>query len=240
MNSINDHSPHAIKERLKNPPNITYLREWVYGGIDGVVTTFAVVAGVAGANLSPVFILIIALAGLFGDGFSMAAGCYSSTKTEEDNYKRLHKIEHDSIKTNPQGEKEEIRQIYKAKGFKGEKLEHIIDIITEHKNIWIDTMMIEEYGLTKAHHQAWPAALHTLTAFLLCGFMPVLPYIGNFPNALILSTALAGVTFFSIGALKSFWSPKTWWWHGIETFIIGSIAASIAYGTGYGLKLLLL
>lgn len=234
------HGAHDIAKRLNQKPETRYLREWVYGGIDGVVTTFAVVAGVAGADLSTAVILIIALAGLFGDGFSMAAGCYSATKTEDDNYKRLHKIENDSIRAHPEGEQEEIRQIFKAKGFKGNNLEHIVETITDNEKLWIDTMMVEEYGITPHHHKAWSAAGHTFVAFLLCGAMPVLPFIIGLEHALLLSTIMAGCTFFMIGALKSFWSIKSWWWHGTETFIIGSIAASIAYGTGYGLKLLIM
>ncbi|MEZ5918809.1 MAG: VIT1/CCC1 transporter family protein [Alphaproteobacteria bacterium] len=70
----------SIAERLKEGPRALHLREWVYGGIDGVVTTFAIVAGVVGANLSPLIVVILGIANLVGDGFSMAAGAYSSAK----------------------------------------------------------------------------------------------------------------------------------------------------------------
>jgi vacuolar iron transporter family protein len=240
LHTQEDHTPQAISSRLSERPKDYYLREWVYGGIDGVVTTFAVVAGVAGADLSSAIILIIALAGLLGDGFSMAAGCYSSTKTDEDNYKRLHNYEQQSVQHNPEGETEEIRQIFKKKGFKNPDLENIVQTITANKKLWVDTMMVEEYGLTDSHHNAWHAALHTFIAFFICGFMPVLPFIVNLDGALYISTVVSGLTFFAIGALKSQWSAKAWWWHGGETFIIGSIAACVAYGTGYALKGLLL
>ena len=235
-----DHSHEAIAKRLKQKPSINYLREWVYGGIDGGVTTFAVVAGVAGADLPATIILIIAIAGLLGDGFSMAAGCYSSTKTEEDNYRNLHQYEARSVKQDPEGERKEIRQIFANKGFAGENLDNIVETITANKKIWIETMMIEEYGLTGHHHKAFPAAFNTFAAFLICGAMPVLPFILGFSRGLTFSIIFSGITFFCIGALKSLWSEKPWWWHGLETFAIGSVAACVAFGAGYGLKLLLL
>lgn len=233
-----EHTPGAIQERLRDGPQDSYIKEWVYGGIDGVVTTFAVVAGVVGADLSPVVVLIIGMANLLGDGFSMAAGCYSSTKTEDDNYKRLRDFENQSILHHPDGETEEIRQIFKAKGFQGETLEKAVQTIVENKTIWIETMMAEEYGFGKSRPDAIKAALNTFSAFLLCGAMPVLPFLLNLPHSVVLSLTLSGLTFFAIGAMKSLWSVKSWWWHGSETFIIGMAAALIAYGTGYGLRLM--
>lgn len=239
-----DHTPQAIAARLEHEPKAGYLREWVYGGIDGVVTTFAVVAGVAGADLPSSIILIIALAGLLGDGFSMAAGCYSGTKTEEDNYKRIHDFEHESTHTHPEGETEEIRQIFKNKGFEGKTLENVVRTIVDNRALWVETMLVEEYGLTKTDHNAWHAAFHTFIAFLVCGFMPIMPFvidfIHSFPYAMEVSVSMAGITFFGIGALQSLWSHKAWWRHGTETFLIGTAAAAIAYGTGYALKLLVL
>ena len=102
------HTPEAIRARLSESPSSPYLKEWVYGGIDGVVTTFAVVAGVVGAGLSPIVIVILGLANLVGDGFSMAAGCYSGTKTDSDNYERLRAIEISHIERYPEGEREEV------------------------------------------------------------------------------------------------------------------------------------
>lgn len=232
-----EHTPEAIQERLGQNPPVYFLREWVYGGIDGVVTTFAIVSGVAGAGLSPVIILILGLANLIGDGFSMAAGAYSSTKTENDNYKRLWEIEKSHIKKYPEGEKEEIRQIFAAKGFSGKDLEAVIDTITNRRDVWIDTMMAEEYGLSGPSSPAFKAAGHTFLAFVLCGTMPLLPFFFNVPHAFGVAFVLSALTFFSIGALKSRWSIKSWWWHGLETMLIGSAAAGLAFMIGYGLRL---
>ncbi len=87
------HEPHEIADRLRSGPSVSYLRDWVYGGIDGAVTTFAVVAGVLGANMSPRVILILGAANLLADGFSMAAANYSSTRTEIDEYEHIRQME---------------------------------------------------------------------------------------------------------------------------------------------------
>lgn len=234
------HTADAIARRLRQEPKVDYLREWVYGGIDGVVTTFAVVAGVAGADLSTTVMIIIALAGLFGDGFSMAAGCFSSTKADEDAYERLRRYETESVETEPAGETEEVRQIFRSKGFDGDVLEKIVSTITANKQLWIETMMVEEYGLSRSRHKAWPAAYNTFFAFLICGAMPLLPFLVGAGGAVYYSACFSGLTFFLIGSMKSLWSHKTWWREGMETLAIGSVAAVIAFMTGYMLKTVLL
>ena len=92
------HTPDAIAARLEKGPQANYLRDWVFGGIDGAVTTFAIVAGVAGAALSTNVILILGAANLLADGFSMAAGNYSGVKAERDDYERLREMEIRQIK----------------------------------------------------------------------------------------------------------------------------------------------
>src|ERR687890_184245 len=125
-----EHSKQAIARRLSAAPSSSYLRDWVYSGIDGAVTTFAVVAGVIGAELSNRVVLILGVANLVADGFSMAASNYSGTKTEHEDKDRLRAVEERHIDLAPAGELEEIRQIYRAKGFQGSRLETIVEVIT--------------------------------------------------------------------------------------------------------------
>ena len=124
------HTAEAIRVRLARDPRISYLRDWIYGGIDGVVTTFAIVAGVVGANLPSRIVLVLGLANLVADGFAMAAGNYSGTQAERDDYDRLLAVERKHIAIVPDGEREEIRQIFGTKGFSGDQLEKIVDVIT--------------------------------------------------------------------------------------------------------------
>ena len=88
-----DHSPHAIARRLQRGPDASYLRDWVYGGIDGAVTTFAIVAGALGADLAARFVIIMGIANLVADGFSMAAANYSGTRAENDDFERIRAME---------------------------------------------------------------------------------------------------------------------------------------------------
>lgn len=231
-----DHDVVSIQKRLDEGPKAEYLKEWVYGGIDGVVTTFAIIAGVAGASLSPTIILILGFANLIADGFSMAAGSYSATKADKDNYDRLRVREETHITKFYDGEIEETRQILKKKGFDGEELEQMVTTISKDKNTWIDWMMSEEYGMSMPAQTPMGAALNTFAAFIACGFMPVLPFVLGLPSSLMWALAFSGVTFFMIGSIKSVWSVKSMWREGLETFLIGMTAAGISYAIGYGLK----
>lgn len=236
MQEPHSHNPEAIRERLSQKPKASYLREWVYGGIDGTVTTFAVVAGVTGANLSPAIVVILGIANLIGDGFSMAAGAYSGAKTEADNYERLQTQEKRQIEHNPEGEREEIRQIYAAKGFSGEILEEITSAITADRQAWITTMMEGEYGLTPNPAKPVKIGLNTFLAFVFCGAMPLIPFILSMPKAFEAALFLSALTFFGIGSFKSRWSVHSWWRQGFETFLIGMSAAGIAFVIGYWLR----
>ena len=231
-----DHTPEGIKARLAGGPQGGYLREWVYGGIDGTVTTFAVVAGVVGAGLSPVIVLILGLANLLGDGFSMAAGAFSSAKAESDNYERLQQVENRHIDLYPEGEREEIRQIFAAKGLSGDDLDHIVKTIAADRRLWISTMMAEEYGLSPLVQKPINVALNTFVAFCLCGAMPLVPFVLGLPYAFGLSLFMSVMTFFAIGSFKSRWSTASWWRSGLETMIIGVCAAMIAFLIGYALR----
>jgi VIT family len=141
-----DHMAEAIRARLAHDPRINYLRNWTYGGIDGVVTTFAVVSGVVGAELSSKIVLVLGFANLTADGFGTAARNYSGTQAERDDYNRLLAVEHKHIAMVPDGEREEIRQIFSGKGFSGGELERIVEVTTADNSRWAKIMVMEEYG----------------------------------------------------------------------------------------------
>ncbi len=230
-----EHSAEAIAERIGSVKH-SYVRDWIYGGIDGAVTTFAVVSGVAGAELSTAIVLILGFANLVADGFSMAASNYLGTRAEIDDYRRLEKIEYRHIEVEPEGEREEVRQIYRDKGFEGDELEKAVDLITSDDDRWVKTMLTEEYGLPTEIRSPWMAALSTFSAFIVCGLVPLLPYLLGADRSFGLAAVLTGLTFFLIGSVKSRWSTSGWLRSGLETLVVGALAASLAYGVGVLLK----
>lgn len=227
-----EHSPAAIEQRLARGPRPNYLRDWIYGGIDGSVTTFAVVSGVAGARLSVWVVLVMGFANLFADGFSMAASNFLGTKAEHDDRRRLEAIEYQHIALVPEGEREEVRQIFEARGFTGDDLARMVQFVTADRDRWVHTMLAEEYGLPPALRSPWIAALSTFSAFLLCGLIPMLPYLTRTNHQLALSAVVTAAVFFAIGSAKSRWSTTSWWISGLTTLLVGIVAASLAYGTG--------
>lgn len=137
----------------------------MYGAIDGSVTTFAVVSGVAGADLSPGIIIVLGLANLTADGFSMAAGDYLASRTEQHQREKARRTEESHIRLNPEGEREEIRQIFARKGFSGPDLDRVVEIITSNPRQWVDTMMCEDLGLQLKGPSPLHAAFSAFAAF---------------------------------------------------------------------------
>ena len=227
-----EHSPDAIRRRLESGPAHNYLRDWIYGGIDGAVTTLAVVTGVAGAQLSKWIILALGFANLFADGFSMAASNYLGTKAEHDDWRRLEEIEHRHIELTPEGEREEVRQIFERKGFAGKDLQRMVELTTANRERWVRTMLVDEYGLPPAVRSPLIAALCTFTAFVVCGLAPLFPYLFFSEYSFTISITLTGIVFLTIGSIKSKWSTSSWWHSGLTTLIVGAIAAALAYLAG--------
>jgi VIT1/CCC1 family predicted Fe2+/Mn2+ transporter len=236
MTLEHDHSEDGIRARLAEDSRPNYLRDWVYGGIDGAVTTFAIVAGVVGAALSTKVILILGLANLLADGFSMAASNYSGTKTEVDDMRRLREVERKHIRMAPDGERQEIRQILRNKGLDGAALEQAVHAITSNEETWVNTMLVEEYGVAPVIRDPLWSALATFAAFVLCGAVPLLAYLTPLDDPFTVSLVMTAAVFLAIGTAKSVWSLQPWWRSGIETLVIGMAAAGMAYAVGYLLR----
>lgn len=231
-----EHSPDSIRRRLQADRRHSYLGDAVLGGIDGCVTTFAVVAGVSGAGFPAGVAIVLGLANLLADGFSMAAGNYQAGKTERERVARARRHEERHIDLIPEGEREEIRQIYSAKGFSGDALEHVVDTITGDRRLWVDTMMTEELGLPLETAHPLRIALATFGAFLAVGLVPLLPFVlpGLVPPhaTFAASCVMTGVAFFGIGLFKGYWLGTSRWRGGLETLLVGGTAATLAYAVG--------
>ena len=222
-----------------------YIGEFVYGGIDGSVTTFAVVAGSAGANLDSSVIIILGFANLIADGFAMSVGSYLSNKSEKENYEKHERVEYWEVEHLPEKEKEEIREIYKAKGFEGELLEQVVEVITSDKDRWVDVMMKEELNMTKADKSPFAMGAMTFISFVLVGFIPLIAYIWDYnseiasKNLFGISILLTSLAFVGIGWLKSYVAETSRIRSILETLFLGSAAAVLSYFVGSFLEKLI-
>jgi len=236
---IREHHPEVIKERLNRLKKPNLISDAVLGGIDGCVTTFAVVSGALGAGFSSSVALVLGFANLIADGFSMAVSNYESIKAQQDYTDSVRLDEQEHIDKIPVGEEEEIRQIFHKKGFTGDVLDKIVETIISDKNLWIDTMLTEEHGLQQNNLNPLKSGATTFTAFIFVGTVPLLPFlVPSLENNIqfVISASLAGLMFFLIGAMKSHLFSKPVLSSGLKTLLTGGIAASLAYMTGYILK----
>ncbi len=214
-----------------------YLGEFVYGGIDGAITTFAVVAGAVGAGLDAGIILILGFANLLADGFSMSVGAYLSAKSDKDNFHKHEQNEYWEVEHLPESEREEIRQIYKAKGFEGKLLDDVVRVITSNKEVWVSEMMKDELGMMKDNRSPFKIGAVTYFSFIFIGLIPLSVYLYDFffslsLNRFALTFVFTGIAFIFIGWLKSYVNHRPVWKGILETLSLGLLAAVVAYLVG--------
>lgn len=222
-----------------------YLREFVYGGIDGAVTTFAVVAGAVGANLNAEIIIILGFANLFADGFSMSVGAYLSAKSDKESYQKHKNIEYWEIDNIPEKEVQEVRDIYKAKGFEGRLLEEVLTVITSDRERWVDEMMKNELEMIPEEKSPFKIGLATLISFILIGFIPLVIYVYDYFNhtefnVFLWTSIFTGLAFAVIGSLKSLVNQTNIFKSMAETIGLGLLAALVAYFVGDFLETLIM
>ena len=215
------------------------IRQITFGMNDGVVSVFALLAGLAGAGQEPKIILITLVAATVAGALSMAAGEFISSKSEADYYN--HEIEQESleIKLCPEIEKEELRKIYINKGFEGDLLDEVVNHLIKNKDNWVREMVIDELGVTEIEHGSdIKSSLIIFVAFILGACFPTIPYLLliNFDlEPLVLFKTATFVTvggLFLAGALKKFVTGVNWLKSGVEMLLVGFFAFSISYLIG--------
>ena len=233
-----EHRPEAIRRRLARSGDHDYLADAVLGGIDGCVTTFAVVAGATGGALAPLVVIILGFANLAADGFSMAVSNYHGTRSARDLVSQTRRSEEHHIARVPEGEREEIRQIFARKGFEGDTLERVVDTITANRRLWVDTMLTEEHGLQLDGPDPVRAGATTFAAFIAVGLVPLLPYlVPAAPGAMFgASCVLTAGAFFGIGWVKGQRLQQPRLRSAWQTLWTGGAAAVLAYLVGWGLR----
>lgn len=235
------HTPEAIRRRLEDGPDQSYVRDLIYGAIDGAVTTFAIAAGAVGADLSGGVVVVLGLANLFADGFSMAASNFLGTRADREIVAELRRLESEQIELVPEGEREEIRQLYAAKGFEGADLERVVEVLTADPDRWVDAMLQEEHGVQLEGPAPVSAATATFIAFLIVGAIPLLPFfldefVTELSQPFLWSAVLTALAFVGVGAAKGLTLGGRVWRSAAETLAVGGLAATAAWGVGYVLR----
>ena len=213
------------------------MGEFVYGGIDGSITTFAVVAGSVGAGLDSSIIIILGFANLLADGFSMSIGAYLSTQSEKDNYHRYKQTEYWEVENMPDQEREEVVEIYRSKGFEGELLQQIADVITSDKDRWVEEMMKNELQMVEESKSPFKMGLVTFISFIVIGFIPLMLYVWDYlfhfsANLFYWTSIFTGIAFIFIGFLKTYVTQTNPLKGIAETLFLGTMAALVAFYVG--------
>ncbi len=233
-------SEHLAREH-KRTPFSQYLREIVYGGNDGIVTTFAVVAGFAGASKDPaasaipvITVLLFGIANLFSDGLSMSLGSFISLRADQDVYKSEKNREHREILHEPDKEAEETQTILMAKGFNKKDATTITALYRKNPAYWTEFMMKDELEMQSPENEH-PVfvAVSTFLSFVGFGVIPLLPYLFHFTHETFgysVSATILALTL--LGGLRGIVSQERPMRAILETVFIGGIAASAAYTVG--------
>lgn len=225
--------------------NEKYLGEFVYGAMDGCVTTFAVVAGVQGAGLKDEIVIVLGLANLLADGFSMSVGAYLSAKSRREQYLQYRQTELSQLQLSPEQSRQKVREIFRYKGFNGRLLDEVVEMITSNPELWVETMLKDEPGLVEDIKSPLNVGAVTFISFFLVGGIPLSSYLYGFffdslPHVFLFACLSTVLAFIGIGYLKSFVTQHKPLKAVIETLGLGSIAAIIAYTVGKLLEALVL
>lgn len=228
VNAIEIHTQLDPHHRASNLSNI------ILGGQDGLVNVLGVILGVAAATNDPRIVLAAGMAATFAESVSMGAVAYTSTKADHALYESEIAREHRHIHLVPALERQEIRDIYRHKGFDGALLDQIVDTITANKDVWVAVMMAEELKLSPIEkHAALRSAWIVGVAAIIGSLIPLGPFI-LLPvgAAMIVSILISAITLFVVGAYKARLTIGHWHRSGLEMAVIGIASALVGYVVG--------
>jgi len=226
-----------MKQKRKRFDKGEYVADFVYGANDGIITTFAVVTGAVGASLSPGIVVILGIANLLADGFSMGASAFLSMMSERNFHKTLKDEQQHDTENNPDIAKEEVRHVLRQWDAPTGVIEPMTLSITRSKRRWIDFVLREEYGITPEDtSNPGRHSLATFVAFVIAGTLPIVPYIFGIAahRQFLVSIIATACALFIAGAAQSLLTTKKWWWKtGLQMLVVGGVAAGISYGLGF-------
>lgn len=234
-----EHHPQAIESRIRDREGSGYLGDAILGAVDGSVTTFAVVAGVIGGGFTGAVVVVLGFAKLLADAFSMGVSNYLGSRSEQERLEQARRREHRHIDRIPEGERQEIREIFRQKGFQGEALDEVVEIITRDRHVWVETMLREELGLQVDLVSPLRAGVTTFLAFVLVGLVPLVPFLIpglEMQQAFIASGIVTALAFAGVGLVKGVVLERPLLRSTVETLLTGGGAAVLAYLVGHWLR----
>jgi VIT1/CCC1 family predicted Fe2+/Mn2+ transporter len=218
-----------------------YLKQIVYGGNDGIVTTFAIVAGFAGAGadgaaqIGAVAVLLFGIANLLADATAMGLGEFLSARSQQDVYNATHKNEISAIASNPTGGREAMMSNLAARGVSDQDAEQLTDVMLRNPDFMADFMMQYDLGMPNpSSSSAAMNGLFTFGAFLIWGAVPLVPYFIYEPtdSTFIMSVAATLAALTSLGLLRWKVTNESMLRCVGETVLVGGICALVAFGVG--------
>ena len=228
-----DHHDHQDPHKYSSS-----LADVILGGQDGLVNVLGIVLGVAAATSDPRIVLVAGLAATFAESVSMGAVAYTSTLAETAHYESEREREYRHVRMVPAVEREEIREIYRQKGFDGELLDQIVEKITANEDVWVGVMMAEEHQLTPtSRRDALRSALIVGFAAIIGSLIPLAPFL-FLPTgpSIWVSLGISALTLFIVGAYKARVTIGKPGKSGLEMAVIGTVSALVGYLVGVLLK----
>ncbi len=214
-----------------------YIKDIVYGANDGVITTFAIIAGVAGANIADPrsTIIVLGIANVLADGFSMAASSYLGAKSERDVVRKEYHDEELEIAGDQEGECREMTQLLCEEGYADADASSLAQLMLKNKPFFADILMHEEFDVS-SHERGHliTGSVITFVSFVCAGMLPIVPFLvsSGITNIFLYSIASTGIVLFVLGSLRSIITKRSFILSGLEMLSIGGFAAMIAYGVG--------
>ncbi|MCW2761157.1 MAG: hypothetical protein JWR85_1358 [Marmoricola sp.] len=210
-----------------------WLRPAVFGASDGLVSNFALIAGVTGGNADSKTVLLAGLAGLAAGAFSMAAGEWISVRSQAEQAQAEIATERAEIAARPGAEQRELAQMYVAKGLEPELAREVARQLSRDPETALDAHVREELGINPDDlPSAWLAAGSSFVSFAAGALLPVLPYLFG-ATALLPALLLTLLGLFVCGAFVTRLTPRRWWYGGTRQVLVGAFAALVTYAFGY-------
>lgn len=209
-----------------------WLRPTVFGMMDGLVSNFALIAGVAGASSSHSAIALAGLAGLVGGAFSMSAGEYISVQSQNESTHAELEVERHELRHNAEAELAELAQMYVERGVEPELATEVARQLSRDPDQALVIHAQEELGVDPTQLPSpLTAAGSSFASFCVGALLPLLPYsLGA--ESLWVSAIVSVVALFLAGVAASRFTSRSWWYSGARQLLFGVLAAAVTYGVG--------